>query len=82
MTPTRATLVPTLPVEVAIWSLGAFRLKGVAELIKVGAGGRAEGRGGRGGGQAGGRGGRLGGREGRAAGGRAEAPEPSVRSLV
>ena len=33
--PTSTKLVPTVPVEVAIWSLGYFRLKGVSELIKV-----------------------------------------------
>ena len=33
--PTSTKLVPTVPVEVAVWSLGSFRLKGVSELIKV-----------------------------------------------
>ena len=29
-------LIPTTPVEVAIWSLGSYRLKGVSELMQVG----------------------------------------------
>ena len=33
--PTSTKLVPMVPVEVAIWSLGSFRLKGVPELMKV-----------------------------------------------
>ncbi|KXZ45231.1 hypothetical protein GPECTOR_57g521 [Gonium pectorale] len=33
--PTNMLLVPTVSVEVAIWSLGAFRLKGVTEPIKI-----------------------------------------------
>lgn len=28
MLPTNATLIPTVPVEVAVWSLGSYRLKG------------------------------------------------------
>ena len=27
--------VPTVPVEVAVWSVGSFRLKGVSELMQV-----------------------------------------------
>ena len=33
--PTSTTLVPTVPVDVGVWSIGSFRLKGVAELIRV-----------------------------------------------
>ncbi|MEW5309602.1 MAG: hypothetical protein WDW38_001480 [Sanguina aurantia] len=33
--PTTATLVPTIPVGVSVWNMGAFRLKGVTELMKV-----------------------------------------------
>eukprot|EP00198_Chlamydomonas_reinhardtii_P003973 XP_001693309.1 predicted protein [Chlamydomonas reinhardtii] len=33
--PTNMLLVPTVAVDVAIWSLGSFRLKGVTEPIKI-----------------------------------------------
>ena len=33
--PTNTMLVPTVPVDVGVWSMGSFRLKGVAELIRV-----------------------------------------------
>eukprot|EP00798_Chlamydomonas_sp_ICE-L_P026805 gene26805-4399_t len=33
--PSNAKLVPAVPVKVAVWSVGAFRLKGIAELMKV-----------------------------------------------
>ncbi|GLC50813.1 hypothetical protein PLESTB_000434900 [Pleodorina starrii] len=35
LVPTNMLLVPTVAVEVAIWSLGVFRLKGVTEPIKI-----------------------------------------------
>lgn len=34
--PGTSTIIPTVPVEVSVWSLGSYRLKGVAELMKVG----------------------------------------------
>ncbi|GIL74897.1 hypothetical protein Vretifemale_4728 [Volvox reticuliferus] len=35
LVPTNMLMVPTVSVEVAIWSLGVFRLKGVAESINI-----------------------------------------------
>ncbi|GLI69538.1 hypothetical protein VaNZ11_014183 [Volvox africanus] len=35
LVPTNMLMVPTVSVEVAIWSLGVFRLKGVTEPIKI-----------------------------------------------
>lgn len=33
--PTDVVLVPTVPIEISLWSLGSFRLKGVTELMRV-----------------------------------------------